>query len=272
MSFRLNLKLVLYLQSQCLTESLGFLNSPLLQAAKTLATFDKPMKFMGIFDFLNSKPSDEKLTKKLVEFVYNSIQTDRRVRVEDAICLISTIVAERCIEVTNEFSINEHEFVPGSAVFSEKINELLVGQIAVENWNDLPKECVFARIKNKINSHFDNSTFPSLTGIFENYAKNIGKTEWGNLNLSIPEDNKPFFLPLQVGYETRKFIDKNINLENNEKTLQITINAIARILIETKMALDSSIALTLTFEIINGMSKTATMTDKKMTELKTAEK
>ena len=33
--FRLNLKLVLYLQSQCLTESLGYLNQPLLQAAKS---------------------------------------------------------------------------------------------------------------------------------------------------------------------------------------------------------------------------------------------
>jgi hypothetical protein len=32
--FGLNLKLVLYLQSQCLIESLGFLNPPLLQAAK----------------------------------------------------------------------------------------------------------------------------------------------------------------------------------------------------------------------------------------------
>ena len=32
--FWLNLQLVLYLQSQCLTESLGFLNPPLLQAAK----------------------------------------------------------------------------------------------------------------------------------------------------------------------------------------------------------------------------------------------
>ncbi|MBK9225221.1 MAG: hypothetical protein IPO23_12490 [Flavobacterium sp.] len=34
--FGLNLKLVLYLQSQCLTESLGFLNPPLVQAATTL--------------------------------------------------------------------------------------------------------------------------------------------------------------------------------------------------------------------------------------------
>ena len=32
--FGLNLKLVLYLQSQCLTESLGFLNPPHRQAAK----------------------------------------------------------------------------------------------------------------------------------------------------------------------------------------------------------------------------------------------
>ena len=32
--FVLSLKLVLYLQSQSLTESLGFLNPPLLQAAK----------------------------------------------------------------------------------------------------------------------------------------------------------------------------------------------------------------------------------------------
>jgi len=35
--FGLNLKLVLYLQSQCLTESLGLLNPPLLQAAKRYA-------------------------------------------------------------------------------------------------------------------------------------------------------------------------------------------------------------------------------------------
>lgn len=35
--FGLNLMLVLYLQSQCLTESLGFLNPPHRQAAKRYA-------------------------------------------------------------------------------------------------------------------------------------------------------------------------------------------------------------------------------------------
>ena len=44
--FGLNLKLVLYLQSHCLTESLGFLNPPLLQAAKRygLVSSNKPLK------------------------------------------------------------------------------------------------------------------------------------------------------------------------------------------------------------------------------------
>ena len=39
--FGLNLKLVLYLQSQYLIESLGFLNPPLLQAAKRWATYSE---------------------------------------------------------------------------------------------------------------------------------------------------------------------------------------------------------------------------------------
>jgi hypothetical protein len=37
--FGLNLKLVLYLQNQCLTKSLGFHNPPLLQAAKRYRAF-----------------------------------------------------------------------------------------------------------------------------------------------------------------------------------------------------------------------------------------
>ena len=52
--FGLNLKLVLYLQSQCLTESLCFLNPPLLQAAKRCTQFEKNDKH--IIEFIN--PAD----------------------------------------------------------------------------------------------------------------------------------------------------------------------------------------------------------------------
>jgi len=39
--FGLNLKLVLYLQSQCLNESLGILNPPLLQAKRCATLCEK---------------------------------------------------------------------------------------------------------------------------------------------------------------------------------------------------------------------------------------
>jgi hypothetical protein len=42
--FGLNLKLVLYLQSQLKTESLGFLNPPLLQAAGRCASLSSDRK------------------------------------------------------------------------------------------------------------------------------------------------------------------------------------------------------------------------------------
>ena len=55
--FGLNLKLVLYLQSQCLTESLGFLNPPLLQAAKRCASVYKT-KRNEKFDLFNNNIND----------------------------------------------------------------------------------------------------------------------------------------------------------------------------------------------------------------------
>jgi hypothetical protein len=53
--FGLNLKMVLYLQSQCLTESLGFLNPPLLQAAKRYEQVsEKSAKYENIIFFVTS--------------------------------------------------------------------------------------------------------------------------------------------------------------------------------------------------------------------------
>lgn len=212
------------------------------------------------------KPSDEKLTKKLAKYVYDKVQNNGVVRVEDALCVMATIVVERCIEVANEASINEHNFEPGCPIFVEKINEILVGSADVENWNELPKECVFARIKNKIDKHFNETAFPSLAGIFKNHAKNVGGEEWGAHTLNIPEDSKPSFLLSRIGDETRKFINRHINLENNEKTLTIAIDSLSRVLLETRIALNPSIALMMIFEIINGMSKTATITNQRIVE------
>ncbi|WP_430412002.1 hypothetical protein [Kordia sp.] len=222
---------------------------------------------MGLFDFLSSKPTEKKQTEKLVNYVYNIVKNDSGVRVEDAICLSATIVAERCIVLADEYNINKHDFEPGSAIFSDKINELLAGSVAVENWSDVPSESIFGTIRDKIKSKFPIASFPSVIAIFENYAQYVGTAEWGNIPLTVPKDNAPFLFPLRAGYESRKYVEKHVSSENNTQSLSIAINALTHILIETKTAINSSVALSLTFELINGMSKMATMTDDKMNEL-----
>ncbi|NAY90640.1 hypothetical protein GTQ34_01805 [Muricauda sp. JGD-17] len=210
------------------------------------------------------RPSDERLIKKLVNHVYFKVQANGVVRVEDMLYMMATIVAVQCIEVAKELSIDKHNFELGNAVFPKKINETLIGPDTVENWNELPKECVFGRIKNKIDKHFNETAFPSLTGIFKNYTKNVDESEWEKVTLNIPEDSIPSLLTLRAGYETKKFVDRRINLENNQKTLTIAIDSLSRVLIETRIALNPSIALMMTFETIFGMSKTATMANQKM--------
>jgi len=222
---------------------------------------------MGLIDFLSSKPTDKKITKKLVNYVYDRIQNAQGIRVEDAICTMATIVGEQCIACANEFSINEHDFEPGASVFSERVNELLIGPVAVKNWNEVPAESVFGTIRAKTKAVFTTDDFPNVIAIFENHAQNLGKAEWGSVALSIPAANKPSVLPIRVGYETRSFIQNKINLWSSEKHLQIATDAMVQVLIDTKAAIAGSTALLIALETINGMSKMATMTDKKMKEL-----
>lgn len=227
---------------------------------------------MGLIDFLSSKPTDRKLTKKLVNFVYDRIQNAQGIRVEDALCTMATIVGEQCIACANEFSIDEHEFDPGMVIFSEKINELLVGPVAVKTWNEVPSDSVFGTIKAKTESVFDTKDYPDIVAIFENHAKNVEHTEWGKVTLKVPEGNKPYILPIRVGYETRRFVQKDINVWSNEKSLQICIEAMVQILMDTKTVIASPVALAIAFETINGMSKMATMTDAKMKEFQNQKK
>lgn len=222
---------------------------------------------MDLIDRLSSKATDKKLTQKLVNFVYDRVQNEHGIRVEDAICTVATIVGERCIECANEYSIDEHDLKPGTVVFSEKMNEVLIGASTVNSWTELSKKSAFGSIREKLGSQFTAQDFPELLDIFKKHAANSGNVAWGNVPLSVAKSHQPSVLPIRVGYETRKYLQKNINLWSAEKSLQISIDALVQILTDSKTVIAPKVALLLSFETINGMSKTAPMTDKKLKEL-----
>jgi hypothetical protein len=102
--------------------------------------------------------------------------------------------------------------------------------------------------------------------IFQDFAARIGKpADWGTVPLSVPKENIPSVLPLRVAYETRPTVDKIfLPLSNPQQRLHAAVLALAEALIAVREAIDRKIALLLALQIVNGMAKTAPMTDEAM--------
>ena len=66
---------------------------------------------------------------QLYEYLCAFTKKDGRIRVEDLITAVSSVVGELCIGAAGDFNPRKHQFVPGSRVFSEKVNELFSGNV-----------------------------------------------------------------------------------------------------------------------------------------------
>lgn len=220
---------------------------------------------MNIFNLFKKKKDPHSIRHELVEFTYNAVTTELGVRVEDAVCLMSTIVAEKCIDLAEDYDLYDHDYTPGERILSNQINEILIGDHSTNDWNEIPAESVFGTLFNNLKRLIALDKFPEPTSIFESFVKGIGaEVEWGNIPYTVPEEHFPSLLPLRIGFESREAVDKILNQAKLDKQqrLQILVNALSDVLSQTKEAIDPAISLRLAFELLNGMSKTAPMTVK----------
>jgi hypothetical protein len=174
-----------------------------------------------------------------------------------------------CIEKAGEFNPRKHQFVPGSRVFSEGVNQIFSGNSA--KLETAPADSIVGLLRDRLlPAGYSSADFPPLEGIFKGFAGGIGnKSEWGKVPLSVPDGNKPFVLPLQVAYETRPLVDRIFQpLPSRRQRLHAGVLTLARALIAVQQAIDKRIALALALETVNGMAKTAPMTDEAMAAAK----
>ena len=116
---------------------------------------------------------------------------------------------------------------------------------------------------------FKGSQFPSITGIFGGFAERVGKPEdWGKVPLSVAQKHWPDKLPLRVTFDTRARIDAAVGAGSGKRlrALRITTRALTMMMKELGPHLDPTVSLTLVMETINGMAKTAPMTEKAIDE------
>ena len=208
---------------------------------------------------------EEKCGHAVYEVLAAGVSIDGRIRVEDFIAAAASVVAEICIEAAGNYNPRKHQFVPGSRVLSDKVNEIFAGNTV--DLNKVPGESVVGTLRDYLlAAGYSKADFPSLQAIFENFAKSVGAPgDWGKVAWSVPEDHRPFILPLQVAYETRASVDRAfVPLVNPTQRLRAATLTLAEVLIRVEESIDKKVALLLALETINGMAKTAPMTDEAM--------
>jgi hypothetical protein len=163
--------------------------------------------------------------------------------------------------------VREHDFAPGARVFSDRVNELLAGNVSTEI-ADVPAESVMSVVRDRVLAGpYAPDDLPSLSKLFDDFAARIGTaSDWGKVPLSVPEDNQPFLMPLRVAYERRAKVDRLLRSPPRDPAgrLRVAALALGEVLIEVSGVIDHKVALLLAFETLNGMAKTAPMTDKAM--------
>ncbi len=220
---------------------------------------------------LFGKSDSEKLADEcghaLFKALVEGLKVQGGVRAEDLITAAASITAECCIAAAGDFNPRKHDFAPGSRVFSDKVNELFSGDKPEATFEAVPRASIVGILRDRlIAGGYDKEDFPSLKMIFEHFAANIGKeSDWGKVPLAVPDDNLPGILPLRVAYDTRSLVDAIFKrLASVQDRLTASVIALAESLVAVKQVIDRKTALLLALQIVNGMAKTAPMTDAAM--------
>jgi hypothetical protein len=174
-----------------------------------------------------------------------------RIRVGDLISASAAVIGEAAIAAAGDLDPRRHGHVPGTRVFSTNVNRLICGD---QKFDEAPAQSIIGTLREKLTScGFGGADFPVLNDVFKYFAANIGKeADWGKVPLSVPQEHHPFLLPLQCLAA--------LGADPSQR-LRATTLALAKALCETRTILNRTIATTLAIETINGMAKTAPMTD-----------
>lgn len=215
----------------------------------------------------------EACSDTLYAVLKSAVTQGGRIRVEDLISASASVVGEAVIANAGDLDPRQHTHVPGTRVFSTNVNRLICDD---KSFDDAPPESIVGTLREKLlGCGFTGADFPILNDVFKHFAANIGKNEdWGKVPLSVPKQHQPFLLPIRVAYETRAAVDQSLKPlgGNHSQRLRAATLALAKAICETRDVLSRTIATTLAIETVNGMSKTAPMTDAAIAAIKEKER
>lgn len=197
------------------------------------------------------------------------VDADGRMRVEDLLTAGAAVCGESCIAAAGEFDPESHQFVPGSAVLSDRINEVLCANAG--EWSKAG-ESVFGVIHTgALAGGYAAADFPDLADVFRVYVSLLGGAgtdRWGFVGLSVPEANWPLVPPLRYAYDQRAPVREILARYGVPRSAwpAACAHTLANELGRVRTAIDPGIAVRIVLETTNGMAKMAPMTDRHVRE------
>ncbi len=200
--------------------------------------------------------------------------SDGRIRVEDLLSAGAAACGEACMAAIGEVPVDSHDFTPGSPIFSDAVNELLVAN--APDWGSA-SDSVFGLIRSgALAQGYGPADFPPITEPIANYAATLGQGDaealWGRVRLSVPPGNLPRTQPLRAAFELRPTVEAFRDTRGiaAPEWPRMMAMALAVELGRVRAAIDPAIAVRIVLETVNGMAKMAPMTARHM-ELATRE-
>ncbi|HEX7491037.1 MAG TPA: hypothetical protein VF337_04980 [Candidatus Limnocylindrales bacterium] len=193
------------------------------------------------------------------------------VRVEDYVTVLAALTGEAALVAAELFDIETTTITPGAAVFGDRINEILTGD--QPDATKVPADSVVGILVGElVPGTVALDPFLPLDEFYARVAANVGEVPWGNVATSVPEDNTPGVVPLQVAFELRDAVDSAQSASGLPRSLRHVVCAVALAegLKQVKAACDMNMAVTLAMEVAFGMSKMAPMSRAAFEEVRRA--
>jgi hypothetical protein len=194
-----------------------------------------------------------------------------RYRSEEVISAIAAFAGECQMRRAGEVDFSTAKFTPGQAVFSARINNLLSGDQT--GWASVPASSAFGsifQILTHLSTHpWSPSLFPNPADIYSTYAAAAGTArKWGFAPLSVPQQNHPRIPPLRAAFDLRNAVYKSgpHPQPSANELAAAAVMSLIKALIKVRGSIDDTVVLTLAFETLNALAKTAPVLETHITE------
>jgi hypothetical protein len=197
-----------------------------------------------------------------------------RYRCEDLISAAAAFAGEACMRRARDFDVDNHDYNPGSPIFSTTVNVLLSGDRS--EWKDIPVTSAFGGLYSLLTNHsqapWPSALFPNVGELYGRFAaarrNGTPKEQWGQAPLSVPAAHLPAMPPLRAAFEIRRMVFSRWRSDQFSPDGLTTVaqTCVLKFLIMLRAHIDPRIAVTLAMETLNAMAKTAPVLARHMEE------